>query len=263
MASVSFHYETESFETEALEIEYCLVPWDTKLLGYPVAQIRTLDVRSLDQAVSDFHAFKLWLEDNQIRFCSCRIGHHAHKESHLLSLAGFEFIELNYQPELQLDGLKFNSNNQFDISVANLNERKLLTEMAFEVFQTGRFHNDPMLGSHMGNIRYRNWMHFSFEQPERVILKCEEDGEIVGFFVAEYPQSGYCHWSLVGLAPGKEGKSLGKRVWTAMLQWHQQQGIRRVSTSISSLNDPILNLYARLGFRFPTPKITLHWHADN
>ena len=75
----------------------------------------------------------------------------------------------------------------------------------------------------------------------------------------EAREVGHCFWSLIGLAPGRQGSGLGKRVWRAMLRHHQEEGSDVVSTSISSLNIPVLNLYVSLGFRFPAPTMSLHW----
>jgi hypothetical protein len=44
-----------------------------------------------------------------------------------------------------------------------------------------------------------------------------------------------------------------------MLAFHRREGVQEVSTSISSHNVAVLNLYASMGFRFPAPTITLHW----
>jgi RimJ/RimL family protein N-acetyltransferase len=77
--------------------------------------------------------------------------------------------------------------------------------------------------------------------------------------VVEEPTLTSRFWSLVGLAPGLAGKGLGLRVWNAVLAFHHREGVHEVSTSISSHNVAVHNLYVRLGFRFPAPTITLHW----
>jgi len=99
----------------------------------------------------------------------------------------------------------------------------------------------------------------AFERPTQRVLKCLLDGAVVGFFVVEAPQAGHVFWSLTGLAPGLQGRGLGKRVWQAMLRHHQGEGAHTVSTSISSHNVPVFNLYVALGFRFPAPSVTLQW----
>jgi RimJ/RimL family protein N-acetyltransferase len=85
------------------------------------------------------------------------------------------------------------------------------------------------------------------------------DDRIIAFMVVEHPSPAERFWSLVGLAPGLAGQGLGRRVWQTMLAFHHGEGVHEVSTSISSHNVAVHNLYVSLGFRFPAPAITLHW----
>ena len=59
---------------------------------------------------------------------------------------------------------------------------------------------------------------------------------------------------LVGMAPDFSDRVLAKRVWQSLLRWHQEEGIHMISTGISSRNTRVLNFYAALKYRFPTPK---------
>jgi len=106
-------------------------------------------------------------------------------------------------------------------------------------------------------------MENAFKQEHQNVFKCILNKEIIAFFVVEYPESGHCFWSLVGMLPEFQGKGLGKQVWQAMLKYHQQESINTVSTSMSSHNVPVFNLYVALGFRFPEPYATFHWSYKN
>jgi RimJ/RimL family protein N-acetyltransferase len=44
-----------------------------------------------------------------------------------------------------------------------------------------------------------------------------------------------------------------------MLVQAKRAGAKRVRTSVVARNNRVLNLYARLGFRFSQPKMTFHW----
>ncbi len=59
---------------------------------------------------------------------------------------------------------------------------------------------------------------------------------------------------LVGMAPDFSDRVLAKCMWQSLLRWHQEEGIHVISTGISSHNSRVLNLYAALVCRFPTPK---------
>ena len=61
------------------------------------------------------------------------------------------------------------------------------------------------------------------------------------------------------VAPGAQGQGYGWRAWQAMLAQAHLEGAERVRTAIVARNHRVLNLYARLGFRFPAPLMTFHW----
>jgi len=255
----NFTYKLESIQTDALALDYFLVPWDTEILSQPVAEIRRMEIREPEAAGRDYRAFSRWCEKKAVTLCSCRIAHERLFESMFLEAQGFRFIELNYSPRLnKLQEFEL-EDDVIQIQLASHQDRELLAEMAGNVFQHGRFHQDPRLGTTLGNYRYRTWLLNAFEQPHQQVLTCVLNDEIIAFFVVEYPEKGHCFWSLVGLAPGKQGQGLGKRVWRAMLRKYQQDGVDTIVTSISSQNIAVLNLYVSLGFRFPKPYAIFHW----
>lgn len=256
---MDFEYRTESLRTPALRLDYHLVPWDTEILGVPVAQIRELQVHDAKQAAHDYAEFTQWCARHGIALCSCRLPAERMTDSLFLQDRGFRFIELNYLP--RLTGMQAIQFPESDIQVlpAAAVDRELLADMAGQVLRYGRFHQDPRIDPALGDRRYRTWMTSAFTRPVQRVLKCVLAGEIVAFFVVEHPEPTHCFWSLVGLAPGLQGKGLGKRVWRAVLSQHRRDGIDTVSTSISSHNVAVFNLYVALGFRFPQPAMTLQW----
>ena len=258
---MDFDYRLEKIHTNALTLEYFLVPWDTQILEQPVAEIRHLEVRESEAADIDFRAFTTWCGEHAITLSNCRIAHNQITESMFLQAQNFRFIELNYRPRMnKLQELKL-LDDEIMIEPAADADRMLLAEMAGSVFKHGRFHQDPRLGAALGDRRYKTWLLNAFELPHQQVLKCLHDRDIIAFFVVEYPEQGHCFWSLIGLAPGMQSKELGKRVWRTMMRKHQQEGIETITTSISSHNIAVLNLYVSLAFRFPTPYATFHWRS--
>jgi ribosomal protein S18 acetylase RimI-like enzyme len=255
---MDFDYKLETIHTNALALEYFLVPWDTEILEQPVAEIRNLQVKEPSAAVRDFQVFTAWCGKHAIKFSNCRVSHDQVVESMFLQAQGFRFIELNYHPTMnKLQELEL-PDDEIIIEPAAEADRMLLAEMAGSVFQYGRFHQDPRMGVALGNRRYKTWLLNAFELPHQQVLKCLLARETIAFFVVEYPGQKHCFWSLVGLAPGMQGRGLGNRVWRTMMRKHQQEGIETISTSISSHNIAVLNLYVSLAFRFPVPYATFH-----
>jgi ribosomal protein S18 acetylase RimI-like enzyme len=256
-----FSYNEERLTTEALELRYHLTPWDIPILGANVAAISSVQICAETAAGRDYAEFRDWCERQHVVLVSCRLPQGQLAECGFLEARGFRFIELNYLP--RLDGLRRLSfddpDREIEILRADPDDEAEIGGIAGKIYDTGRFHVDPLLGPEIGNRRYRAWASNAFQHPKQNVLKCVLHGSIVAFMVVEKPAPTRRFWSLVGLAPGLAGRGLGGRVWRAMLNFHRREGVDEVSTSISSHNVPAHNLYVSLGFRFPPPSVTLHW----
>jgi len=256
---VNFDIKLETITTDNLKMDYFLVPWDTEIFNCPVAQIAAIEIDNQRLAKEDLKPYQAWCKQQKIEFCSCRIAHDKIKESMFLEEQSFRFIELNYQPVLtNLQNLTFNDSD-IQIAIADEDDQPLLANAAATIFHRERFHIDPRINSSLANKRYRIWLENGFKLPQQTVLKCTLNSQLIGFFVIEYPQFNHCFWSLVGLLPNYQGQGLGKKVWQALLYWHQIAGVEQISTSISSHNIAVFNLYIALGFRFPSPYTTFHW----
>ena len=247
-------------DSGSLTMRYHLAAWDEETVGGPTAVISHFQVHHPADAKTAFSVFRNWCEERAVVLVSCRLGHDRLLESGFLEAAGFRFIELNYRPELvRLRSLDLGVTESMEIHKAVEEDCALLADMASHVFRAGRFHSDPMISPTIGDRRYRVWIENAFRNPWQTVLRCTDGGVVVAFFVVEARGSTGRFWSLVGLAPGLAGRGLGTQVWRSLLRFHQQEGVDQISTSISSLNVPVLNLYVKLGFRFPPPEMTLHW----
>ena len=256
-----FSYNEDRLTTKALDLRYHLTPWDIPILGANVAAISSIQVRAEAAAVRDYAGFRDWCDSQHVVLVSCRLPQDRLAECGFLEARGFRFIELNYLP--RLDGLRRlsfdDADSHIEIMRADPEDQAEIAGIAGQIYDTGRFHTDPLLGPEIGNRRYRTWASNAFHHPKQNVLKCVLERKILAFMVIEEPGPSSRFWSLVGLAPGLSGQGLGRRVWRAMLNFHRQEGVDEVSTSISSQNIPVHNLYVSLGFRFPPPSITLHW----
>ena len=256
---MNFEYQVESIRTPALSMDYHLVPWDSEIFGKPVAQVSRLQVNDAAQAHRDYEPFARWCTHQAIELCASRIPAGDMVESMFLEDHGFRFVELNYLPALtRLQERSFDA-GEIQVTPAEERDQDALADMAAQTLLHGRFHQDPRIDPALGSKRYRVWMRNAFTRPGQQVLKCLLDGAVIAFFVIEHPQPTHCFWSLIGLAPGLQGRGLGKRVWSSMLDHHRRAGIEQVSTSISSHNIAVFNLYVSLGFRFPAPTTTLQW----
>jgi ribosomal protein S18 acetylase RimI-like enzyme len=248
------HHE---IETAALRLRWFAVPWDSEAFGFPVAQIDELVIGTGDPAAG-FEQFEAWCRDRSVRLASCRLAPDRLRESGWLESRGFRFIEMVYRPRTELSPGDPEPATPVAVSPVTAAELPAVEAIAGSAFTTGRFHLDPALDPHASGRRYGRWVRTSFANPAHEVLKAELDGRLAGFFVTEPGREGTVYWHLTAVAPDMQGRGVGKQIWQAMLARHRRQGARAVETTVSAHNIPVLNLYARLGFRLQAGGMTFH-----
>ncbi len=251
-------------DTPDLLLAWTEAPWDSAVFGYPVLQISRIEVRG-PSAGRDFARFEAAREDMGAGLVSCRMPHANLRESMLLEEHGFRFIEMLYQPEMDdLAGYDASAGPAaLGVRVATDADLPLLMEIAGSAFRNERFHVDPRLDSSLADQRYRNWVKSSHSHPSQRLYAICDGPRRVSFFVTEMLGDGTCYWHLNAVAPDAQGQGYGRRAWRAMLHQAQAAGARRVRTCIVARNHRVLNLYAKLGFRFPPPLMTFHWVRES
>lgn len=246
-------------ETPHLHLEWTEAPWDSTVFGFPVLQIGRMKV--LDPlAGEDMAPFEAARDRLGVGLVSCRLSHERLRESMLLEERGFRFIEMAYQPELDsLQAMDVGGSSGLDVALAEGADLPAVEEIAGSAFRNERFHVDPRLDSALGDQRYRNWAKSSLNHPSQRLHVVRDGLRLVAFFVTEMLPDETCYWHLNAVAPDAQGQGYGLRAWRAMLHQAREAGAKRVRTCIVARNHRVLNLYVRLGFRFPPPLMTFHW----
>jgi ribosomal protein S18 acetylase RimI-like enzyme len=247
-----------AFEAEGAAMECFLVPWDTEIFGFPVAQISRLELGDGADGVGVLRAFDGWCADQRVRLASCRLDHARLRESMALEEVGFRFVEMVHEPRLDLIDRVAAPRRVIQISEALDDDLPAIEEIAYSAFTTGRFLLDWRLPPELSRRRYAGWVRNSFGDPGHEVLKATADDELVGFFIVETRPDGSVYWHLTAIAPRWQGKGMGMSLWRTMLLRHRADDATSVSTTISGHNPPALNLYARLGFKFGAPQMTFH-----
>jgi RimJ/RimL family protein N-acetyltransferase len=248
-----------SIDTAGLRLDWSEAPWDTAIYGDPVLQVTRLEVRG-PTASQDLAAFERARDATGSHLVSCRLPHDKLRESMLLESAGFRFIEMLYLPELELADRASGSDDE-GVEVRRATEADLprVLEIAGSAFRNERFHVDPRLSIELADRRYSNWAASSLTHPSQRLFVICDGSTIAAFFVTEDQSDGTCYWHLNAVAPELQGRGHGRKAWSAMVRHAAASGARRVRSSIVARNHRVLNLYARLGFRFPAPLMTFHW----
>ncbi len=256
---MNFEKRIERIVGRGLQLEFFLVPWDTEILGFPVAQIERIEVESDSDPARGMEEFSSWLDRHEIRLASCRLASDRLRESMLLEANGFRFIEMVYSPVLSPIPASSRIDEDLGIAKAQPEDLPAIEGIAESAFATGRHILDWRLDGTASHRRYRVWVQNSFADPRHEVLKATIAGDLVGFFIVEDRPDAGAYWHLNAIAPAWQGKGIGKRVWATMVAHHYAAGLRSIETTISAHNTPVLNIYAGLGFKLVAPQMTFHW----
>ena len=244
-------------------IECSLVPWDSEVFGFPVAQIGRIDLAGGSGTQDVLQRFDAWCAERDVRLVSCRLDHAQLRESMALEDIGFRFVEMVHVPRLTDLGSIPEPQHSIDVAEAAPGDLDAIEAIAYAAFTTGRFLLDWRLPAELSKRRYANWVRTSLEAPQQSVLKAEVDGDLVGFFIVEHRSDRSVYWHLTAVAPEWQGKGIGMSLWRTMLIRHRGEGATSVETTISGHNAPAINLYARLGFTFGSAQTTFHWLRDS
>lgn len=247
-----------TLEASGAVLECFLVPWDTEIFGFPVAQIGRLELGESADPGTILREFDAWCAGQRVRLVSCRLDHTRLRESMALEDVGFRFVEMVHEPRLEPIDHVAAPDRLLQISKAVEDDLAAIGDLAHAAFTTGRFLLDWRLPPELSRRRYAAWVRNSFGDPAHEVLKATVDGELVGFFIVETRGDGSVYWHLTAIAPRWQGKGMGMSLWRAMLLRHRADGATSVSTTISGHNPPAINLYARLGFKFGAAQMTFH-----
>lgn len=255
---MSFERRIERITTQGLDLEFFVVPWDSKIFGFAVAQIERIIVKNDGDPADAMRQLETWLDNNNVRLASCRLASHRLHESMLLEAHGFRFVEMVYGPTLSPIPTQVCEYENLSISEAESTDLPEIEAIAASAFSTGRFLIDWRLDANASHKRYRSWVRTSFEDTRQKVLKATVADEFVGFFVVEERSDRSVYWHLTAVSPSCQGRGLGQALWRAMMERHRAAGLQRIATTISAHNTRVMNIYARLGFKFTAPQMTFH-----
>lgn len=259
---MKFDKKVERLSAADLLVEVAMVPWDSELMGFPVAQVERIEITGERSGGQGVAMLQDWLRQNRIGLASCRLAGQRLRESMLLESAGFRFVEMVYQPSLAPVPANVSADPTIAVDIARAEDLAAIEAIAGSAFLTSRFVLDWRLDEAASHRRYRQWIRNAFADQHQQLLRATVDDVLVGFFVVEEQPGGTAYWHLTAVSPTHQRRGMGTRLWKAIVARHHAAGVQRIETTISAHNAPVVNLYARLGFRFDAPRLTLHWMPD-
>jgi hypothetical protein len=234
--------------------------YDTDIFGFNVAFISDLEVKKNLNLQEEYRFYNTWLVTNSIKIVSCRLESSKLQESFFLEKNDFRFIETVLHPILT-DLQNFPSQSiSFVVLPANQNDIDEIKFIAENAFGFERYHTDPRFDNHLADKRYGVWVENSFnEVSNQVLLKVVNDElAILAFFIIEQSDDNSIYWHLTAVNPKFQNKGLGYTIWLSVINYHKTLGFSSIGTTISARNFRVLNLYAKLNFRFKSPDHTFH-----
>lgn len=252
---------TLALATPALRLAAALVPWDTESFGVPVAQVQHIEVHDRPAADVEMQRLLAWFDLQGVDLAACRLDHSRLLESAALERIGFRFIEMVYGMEINPQSLQHGTDASLGVHWRRACKADLaeLQQLAADAFATGRWNMDWSVGQALGGHRYADWVARSLADAKHEVLCAVVDGQTTGLFIIEPAGDGSVYWHLTAVGPKWQGKGIGKAMWCSMLHRHARDGVTSVHTTISARNVPVVNFYARLGWRFVNCQMSYHW----
>lgn len=210
-------------------------PWDSKVFGFDTYEITSLSEDVLEAigklrghftVRADPLASKKILHDNGFYYCDTLIEPFCTSE---------KFIAWEH-PSTGIS----RTATEYD-----------LIAIAHGAFRHGRFHRDFQIKRELADLRYEVWLRDLYASGN--VLGLMYDRDLAGFFGLDNNKI-----VLNALSGGYRGKGLAKYLWSAACAELFASGYDEISSSISSANAAVLNVYASLGFRFRNPLDIYH-----
>lgn len=205
-------------------------------------------------------------------FIQAKIKKDAIEVSFILQKCGFYFMEATVVPQSNLiknavlhQFVKNKSNfipacygqNDLNIQIANQNNtdvRKSIEKIASKSFTDDRFHLDPKCPNSSADIRFVNWVGDLYSDENVTFYTLGYKAENIAFMCRKDS-----HLILAGFDSSYRNSGLGDYLWLSVMQDMIEKKTIHANTLISVNNAAVLNLYARLGFKFKDTSMTYHY----
>jgi hypothetical protein len=258
-----FELEFEGLSADPALGAAALVPWDSAIFGFAVATFRAGPAELEPRQADDFRReFAARMRTNRITLCSATLDPTRTAWRQVLPQVGFQFVDLGLQVTLALASAKLPA-VRTELRRARLEDHETIEAIAAKSFSHGRYHADPRFPKQLADRRYQRWVRNALTAPGEVdrMYVLEQDGKVAGFYHVTL-EGDVSDLRLAAVAPESKTTMVGVELYAAMLHELRREKVRRVVTSISAMNLNVVNLFSMLGFRFSSPEIIYHWHAD-
>jgi dTDP-4-amino-4,6-dideoxy-D-galactose acyltransferase len=248
------------------------LPWDSKQLRMSAARIdyllaggsyqeqRAAKEMLLEELLMEAQSLGVW-------HMSVRVDASDLSSLHVLEEAGFITVDgiltfvldLNEHPAVAAAG-------DFKIRQATADDAPEAAELARTVYVFDRFHADPFIDRELADELHANWVRNSCEgQSTEAMLIAEDQSGLLGFVTCKLPgddghrtnNSRTGSIVLVAAATHARGRSVGRGLTMAALEWFRSNGCESVEVGTQLSNIPASRLYQTCGFRLRATSVSL------
>ncbi len=236
---------------------------DSATFGFAVARYVPGDFRELAANRTQFaESLRGWARDRDVELISTAAPANEAHWAALLGDAGFVPVDIS----VRVDHARL---SRADLSFARLHVRRAeaadrarVLDIAGSAFQHGRYHTDLRFPVALAHHRYRGWVEAALDRgrDEDHVYVLGRPGEVHGMFYARL-ENGEAHLELGAVDKARPASIAGPSLYGGVMRALREAGAERAVSRPQLLNTPVINIYARLGFRFSEPEQVFHWHS--
>jgi len=236
-------------------------PWDERVFGFKtneLVDVRYQDIESLRHLIALFDRSN---RESNVRFSYTRVNTEDKLLRHVLSSFSFYYAETSLSVGInKMDKQDFGANfkNDLPLTVPDTSDYDQIKEIARSSFDYSRFHEDYNIDIEKARDRYFYWIDDLVAQGKQALIY-KRDGIVKSFLFYERHDASV-DLILAGSIRGSD--ILSYYFWPSFMTYLQQGGCKKATTVISASNIGILNLYARLNFKFEKTLIGFHKMYD-
>lgn len=241
-----------------------MLPWDTEVFGFPVADWRPGDALTVARARDAVgEAIRHWAESKRAQVISARFPSADAVGRLVLSLLGFEFIDCSVAVEISDLQRAALPQGRYLVRPVQLEDHGGIVRIAEEAFQLDRYHADARFPRTLPERRHRLWMQDLLGSPATAAQTWTvgAPGQPEGLITAVFAP-GQAEIQLAAVDVRRHGRGLGWSLFAGALRALKERGgVGRCISKQYASNTPMMNVFARVGFRFVDAQALFHWHS--